>query len=81
METNGRLSRLSRYELVKLLYDLRKENLALQERCEKAEARVAELERSNNASDEMQGRLMALERLVLGMKDYRDDVSGQKKTE
>ena len=81
METNKKLSRMSRYELTQLIYDLRRENVALQERCEAAEARVAELERNSSALNEMEERLMTLERIMFDLKDKKDDVAGQKKSE
>ena len=33
METRDRLRKLSRYELVELIYDLRRDNIALEKRC------------------------------------------------
>ena len=81
METKKKLSRMSRYELTQLIYDLRRENVALQERCKAAEARVAELERNSSALNEMQGNLLTLQRMVFDLKDKKDDVAGQKKSE
>ena len=80
METSDKLRKLSRLELVKLIYELRKDNLALQERCRKAETRVAQLERGS-ARGELEGRLYALERILYDVKDHMDDVSGQKAEE
>ena len=44
MRKQNPLKKLSRYDLLGLVYDLRKENEDLTARCEAAEKRVAELE-------------------------------------
>ena len=80
MEIRDKLSKLGRYELVELIYELRKSNIALEKRCEAAELRVAELERSG-ARVELEERIKSLERLISELQAHMDDVSGQKNPE
>ena len=63
METRDRLKKLSRYELVELIYDLRRDNVELDKRLREAEIRIAELE-PNDARTALEERLNDMERLL-----------------
>ena len=50
------LGKLSRSELVQLIYDIRKDNIALEERCDRLEKQLADAE-ARMLSDETNSRL------------------------
>lgn len=54
------LGKLSRSELVQLIYDIRKDNIALEERCERLEKQLADAE-ARMLSDETNSRLTNIE--------------------
>lgn len=68
METRDRLKKLSRYELVELIYDLRRDNVELDKRLRQAEIRIAELE-PNDARTALEERLNGMERLLQQISD------------
>ena len=54
------LGKLSRSELVQLIYDIRKDNIALEERCDRLEKQLADAE-ARMLSDETNSRLTNIE--------------------
>ena len=63
MEMKDRLRKLSRYELVELIYDLRRDNVELEKRLRDAEIKVAELEQLGGG-DTLSGRLQRMENML-----------------
>ena len=63
MEMKDRLRKLSRYELVELIYDLRRDNVELEKRLREAEIRVSELEQLGGG-DTLSGRLQRMEDML-----------------
>ena len=62
MKTRNSLRRLSRIELVELIYDLRRDNVALEQRCQELEGRLSELE--TNPEEDFSSRLEDIENLL-----------------
>ena len=58
-----KLGKLSRTELVQLIYDIRKDNVALEERCERLEKQLADAE-ARMLSDETNSRLNNIEAVL-----------------
>ena len=58
-----RLGKLSRSELVQLIYDIRKDNIALEERCDRLEKQLADAE-ARMLSDETNSRLTNIESVL-----------------
>ena len=63
MEIKDRLRKLSRYELVELIYDLRRDNVELEKRLREAEIKVSELEQLGGG-DTLSGRLQRMENML-----------------
>lgn len=63
MSKQNPLKKLNRYDLLGLVYDLRKENADLTTRCEAAERRVADLEQSADSAAVAE-RLDAIEKAL-----------------
>ena len=63
MEMKDRLRKLSRYELVELIYDLRRDNVELEKRLREAEIKVSELEQLGGG-DTLSGRLQRMENML-----------------
>ena len=59
----NKLGKLSRTELVQLIYDIRKTNVALEERCERLEKQLADAE-ARMLSDETNARLNNIEEVL-----------------
>ena len=60
VRSRERLSRLNRAELVQLIYDIRKDNIALEERCARLERQLSDAE-ARMLSDETNARLNNIE--------------------
>ena len=63
MKRWDRLSRLSRQELLELIYEVRRENLALARRYNRLRQQVQELE-EYQPDDEMEFRLQEMEKMI-----------------
>lgn len=66
MSKQNPLKKLSRYDLLGLIYDIRKENADLEARCEAAEQRVADLEQRADGAAVL-AKLDEMEKLLLEM--------------
>ena len=84
MRSRDKLSKLSRLELVELIYDIRRDNVSLQKRCKRLEEKLTQLrekarEESGNEQDEkfafMSERLDHMEDLL---RDIRRQVIGRR---
>ena len=75
METRDRLRKLSRYELVELIYDLRRDNIALEKRCREAELRLAQIDQLGG-EDSLAGRLERMEALLSAIRARVEGGSG-----
>ncbi|MBQ8109782.1 MAG: hypothetical protein IJ124_06480 [Clostridia bacterium] len=75
MEKRDRLKKLSRYELVELIYELRQDNVELEKRCREAELKVAELEQltGKDSLGERLGRMEGLLRTIQGRLDAEEE--------
>ena len=71
METRDRLKKLSRYELVELIFDLRQDNVALEKRCREAELKAARLEQLSG-DDSLGDRLGRVEALLHQIQERLD---------
>ena len=68
------LGKLSRSELVQLIYDIRKDNIALEERCERLEKQLADAE-ARMLSDETNSRLTNIEGVLRDKNDPESLIS------
>jgi len=62
MEARDKLRKLSRYELIELIYELRKDNIALETQLREAESRQAAAQPDN--ADRLDQRLCAIEQAL-----------------
>ena len=58
MKRREKLSKLSRLELVELIYDIRRDNVALEKRCKKLEERLELARQRVNAEEESEASEM-----------------------
>ena len=77
MSERSKLNRLSRVELIELIYDIRKENVELTSRCKTLEDQVKSLrEREGSAREErdVDGHLGLIDERLDGLEDILQDV-------
>jgi|GEM_PF-5681003 len=76
MKARNKLKKLSRIELVELIYEIRKENVALDKRCRKLERRMAELlEQEYEPGGDLTTRLDGMEDML---REIRRQLTGRR---
>ena len=75
MKDRSKLSKLSRMELVELIYEIRRENVTLTKRCRRLEKQVLALQNAAAPADDLDVRLDGMEDML---RDIRRQLTGRR---